>query len=95
MSGRDYAERNLPSFSTSSFGTLDHFKVDCGAEELTQRQHLVIMMMDTSLEKGSQPSSLLKVYYEPPTSFMSEVGLCHSPYTYQQAKLKFSPEGRG
>ena len=32
--------------SANSFGTLDHFKVDCKAEELTQGQHLVIMMMD-------------------------------------------------
>ena len=32
-----------------SFGTLDHFEVDCKAEESTRGQHLVIMMMDTSI----------------------------------------------
>ena len=60
---------------TNSFGTLDHFKVDCKAEELTQGQRLVIMMMDTSLEKHSQASSVPRVYYEPPTSSTSEVEL--------------------
>ena len=54
------------------FGTLHHFKVDCNAEELTEGQHLVIMMMDTSLEKDSQASSVLRVYYEPPTSSRSD-----------------------
>ena len=44
-------------------------------EELTQGQHLVIMMIDTSLEKDSQASSVLRVYYEPPTSSKSEVEL--------------------
>ena len=48
-----YAERNLPSCFTNSFGTLDHFKVDCKAEELPQGQHLVILTMDTSFEKAS------------------------------------------
>ena len=46
----------------NSFGTLDHFKVSCKAEELTQGQHLVIMVMDTCLEKDSQASSVPKVY---------------------------------
>ena len=58
--------------SENSFGTLDHFNVDCKADELT---HLVILMMDTSLEKDSQTSSVLRVYYEPPTSSMSEIRL--------------------
>ena len=75
MSGRGYAERNLLSFFANSFGTLDHFKVDCKAEELTQGQHLVIMVMDTSLEKDSQTSNVPRVYYEPPTSSTSEVEL--------------------
>ena len=51
MSGRGYAKRNLPSFFANSFGTLDRFKVDCKAKELTQGHHLVISMMDTSLKK--------------------------------------------
>ena len=72
MSGRGYVKRNLPSCFTNSFGTLDHFKVDCKAEELTQGQHLVITMMDTSLEKDSQSSSVLRVYYEPPTWYFCE-----------------------
>ena len=59
----------------NSFGTLDHFKVDCKAEELTQGQHLVIMMIDTSFEKDSQASSVLRVYYEPLTLSTSEVEL--------------------
>ena len=75
MSGRGYAERNLPSFFENSFGTLDHFKVDCKAEELTQEQRLVIMMIDTSFEKDSQASSVLREYYEPPTLSTSEVEL--------------------
>ena len=75
MSGRGYAERNLPSFSANSFGTLEHFKVDCKAKELTQGQHFVIMMMDTGLGKDSQASSVLRVHYEPPTSSTSEVRL--------------------
>ena len=78
MSGRGYAEQNLPSFFANSFGTLAHFKVDCKAEELTQGQHLVIMIMDTGLEEGSQTSSILRVYYEPVTSSTSEVGLLSS-----------------
>ena len=61
----------------NSFGTLVHFKVDCKADELTQGQHLVIMMMDTSLEEDFQTSSFLRVYYEPPTSSTSEVGLLY------------------
>ena len=60
---------------TNSFGTLHHFKVDCNAGELTQGQHLVIMMMDTGLEKDSQASSVLRIYYESPTSSTSEVEL--------------------
>ena len=32
-------------------------------------------MMDTSLEKDYQASSVLRVYYEPPTSSTSEVEL--------------------
>ena len=58
----------------NSFGALDHFKVDCKADKLTQGQHLVILM-DTNLEKDSQASSVLRVYYEPPTSSTSEVRL--------------------
>ena len=50
----------------NSFGTLDHFKVDCKAEEVTEGQHLVIMMMGTSVEKDSQASSILRVCYELP-----------------------------
>ena len=75
MSGRRYAEQKLPSFSANRFGILDHFKVDCKAEELTQGQDLIIMMMDTSPEKDSQASNVLRVYYEPPTSSTSEVEL--------------------
>ena len=75
MSGQGYKERNLSSFFANSFGILDHFKVDCKAEELTQGQHLVIVMMDTDLEKDSQASSVLRVYYEPPTSSTSKVEL--------------------
>ena len=59
MSGRGYAERNLPSFFANSFGTLYHFKVDCKAEELTQGKHLVIMMMDTSLRNIKYTKSIL------------------------------------
>ena len=58
MSGRGYAERNLPSFSGNSFGASDRFKVDCRAEELAQELHLVILMKDTGLEKDSPASSL-------------------------------------
>ena len=79
MSGRDYAERNLPSFFANSFGTLDHFKVDCKAEELAQGLHLVFLMKDTGLEKDSPASS------EPPTSSTSEVGLL-SRFTLWQEK---------
>ena len=75
MSGRGYAERDLPSFFANGFSILDHFKVDCKAEELTQGQHLAIMMMDTGLEKDSQTLSILKVYYESPTSSTPEVRL--------------------
>ena len=74
MSGPGYAERSLPSFSANSFSTSGHFKVDCRAEELTQGQHLVIMMMDTSLEEDSQTSSVLRVYYEPSALSTSEAG---------------------
>ena len=54
MSGRGYAEQNIPSFSANSFGTLDHVKVDCKAEELAQALHLVILRKDTGLEKTSK-----------------------------------------
>ena len=37
-------------FCVFFFGTLEHFKVDCKAEEFTQGEHLIIMMMDTSPE---------------------------------------------
>ena len=70
-----YAKRNLPLFFANSFDALVDFKVDCKAEDLTQGQHLLIMMMDTSLDEESQTSSVLRVYYEPPTSSTSEVGL--------------------
>ena len=95
MSGRGYAERNLPSFSVNSFGTLDYFKFDCGAEELTQEQHLVIMMMDTSLE-GRLPKIkyILRVYYKPPTSSMSELGLLSINSKYNN-NLSFTPVGEG
>ena len=75
MSGRGYAERNQPE---NSFGTVDHFKVNCKAEELTQGQHLVISMVDTGIEKDSQASSVLRAYCEPPTLSTSEVRLLHS-----------------
>ena len=75
MSGRGYAERNLLSFFANSFGTLDHFKVNCKAEELAQGLHLVFLMKDTGLEKDCPASSVPRVYYEPPTSSTSEVGL--------------------
>ena len=65
MLGRGYAELNLPSFLAKSFDALDLFKVDCKAEELTQGLHLVILMMDISLEKDSQTSSVPRVCYEP------------------------------
>ena len=75
MSGQGHTERNLPLFSGNSFGPLDHFKVDCMAEELAQGLHLVSLMKDVSLEKGSPTSSVPRVCYEPPTSSTSEVGL--------------------
>ena len=62
-----------PRFFANSFGTLDHFKVDCTAEELAQGLHLVILMNDTGLEKDSPASSVPRVYYEPLTSSASEV----------------------
>ena len=58
----------------NSFGPLDHFKVDCKAEELAQGLHL----KDTGFEKDSPASSVPRAYYEPPTSSMSEVGPSHS-----------------
>ena len=79
MSGRGYADRNLPSFFANSFGTLDHFKVDCKAEELAQGLHLVFLMKDAGLEKDSPASSVPRVYYEPPTSSTSGVGLLRYP----------------
>ena len=51
MSGRGYVERNLPWLFANSFGLLDHFKIDCKAEELAQGLHLVSLMRDTGLEK--------------------------------------------
>ena len=51
---------------------LDLFNVDCKAEELPQGQHLVILMMNTSLEEDSQTLSVLRVYYESLTSSISE-----------------------
>ena len=75
MLGRGYAERNLPSFFANSFNTVDLFKVDCKAEELTQGQHLVILMMNASLEEDSQTSSVLRVFYEPLISSTSEAKL--------------------
>ena len=50
---------------------LDLFNVDCKAEELPQGQHLVILMMNTSLEEDSQTLSVLTVYCESLTSSMS------------------------
>ena len=73
MSGRGYAEQNIPSFSANSFDTSDHVKVDCKAEELAQALHLVILMKDTGLEKDSPASSVPRVYYESLTSSMSEL----------------------
>ena len=58
MSGRGYAERNLPLFFANGFGTLDHFKVDSRAEELAQGLHLFILTKDTGLEKDSPASSV-------------------------------------
>ena len=75
MSGRGYAEKNLPSFSANIFGPLDHSKIDCKAEELVQGLHLVSLMKDTGLEKDSPASSIPIVCYEPPTSSTSEVEL--------------------
>ena len=61
--------QNLPSlFLRTVFGTLDLFRVDCKAEELASGQHLAILMMATTLEEDSQTSSVLRVYYQPPTS---------------------------
>ena len=78
MSGRGYADRNLPSFFANSFSTSVHFKVDCKAGELTQGQHLVMMMMDISHEEDSQTSSILRIYHQLPTLSTSEVGLLNS-----------------
>ena len=75
MSGRGYAERNLPSFFANSFSPLDLFKADCEAEESVQGLHLVSLMKDTGLEKDSPTSSVPRVCYEPPTSSTSEAGL--------------------
>ena len=54
---------SLAEVMQSEIYTLDHFKDDCKAEELTQGQHLVILIMNTSLEKDSQASSVQRVYY--------------------------------
>ena len=67
--------------------TLDHFKVDCKAEELTQGQHLGISMMDTGLGKDFQTSVVLRVYYDPPTLSMSEVRLLSHRTGHQPANL--------
>ena len=75
MSGRDYAERNLPSFFANNFGPLIHFKVDCEAEELAQGPHWVSLMKDTGLEKDSPASSVPRVCHQSPTPSTSEVGL--------------------
>ena len=88
MSGRGYAELNLPSFFANGFGTLDHFNVECKAEELAQGLHLVFLMKDTSLEKDSLASSVPRVYYEPPTSSTSEVGLLSLTQKVRQAMFK-------
>ena len=84
MSGRGYAERNLPSFFANSFDLLDHFKVDCKAEELAQGLHLVSLMKDTDLEKGSPASGVPRVYYEPSTTFTSEVRLLSVQFQTRQ-----------
>ena len=68
-----------PRFFANGFGTLDHFRVDCGAEELAQELAqglpLVSLVGDAGLGKGSPASSIPRVYYKPPTSSTSEVGL--------------------
>ena len=64
-----------PCFSANSFDPLDHFKIDCKAEELIQGLRLVSLMKDTGLEKDSPVSSVPRVYYESLTSSTSEVGL--------------------
>ena len=48
-----------PHCFANSFGTLDHSKIDCGAEELTQGQHLVILMIDTRLRGIKCTGSIL------------------------------------
>ena len=68
--------------------------VDCKAEELTQGQHLVILMMDISLEKDSQTSSVLRVYYEPLTSSTSEARLL-SPSSLPRLERIFTLVGEG
>ena len=73
MSGRGYAEGNLPSPFANSFGTLDHFRVDCRAEVLAQELHQVILMKDTGLEEDSPASSV------PLTSSTSEVTVLDPP----------------
>ena len=74
----------------NSFDTLDHFKVDCQAEELTEGHHLVILIMGSSLKKDSQTSSVLGVYYERLTSSTSETRLLlpwGDPLTYGMGVL--------
>ena len=48
-----------PRCFANSFGTLDHSKIDCKAEELTQGQHLVILMIDTRLPSIKCTKSIL------------------------------------
>ena len=67
--------KTYPRFFANSFGTLDHFRVDCRAEELARGLHLVILMKDTALEKDYPASSVPRVYYEPLTSSRSDVRL--------------------
>ena len=62
-------------FFANSFGPLDRFKVGCGAEESAQGLHLVSLMKDAGFEKDSPESTVPRIYYEPPTSSTSEVGL--------------------
>ena len=98
MSGRGYAERNLPSFFANSFSPLDLFKADFEAAELIQGLHLVSLMKDTCLEKDSPGSSAPRVCCEPPTSFTAEAELLQR-ISQMQCLLKkcwnFCPKGDG
>ena len=72
----EYLAKNCKAKSTfvfcERFGNLGYFNIDCKAEELTQGLKLVISIMDSSLEKDFQTSSVVRVYYEPLTSSTSE-----------------------